>query len=216
MPKMIQLSIFGQYSHMNTSNADIYMRLIEFFLKSQYKPYTTNELILNNIQPTMLIMPSFISPLDFYVEITSSRVNFKKNFSDETQLEDIVSSFTANMSESIKSFVEEFKIKANRVAVNYSEDFPFDISNGVYKSSDYFCDENISQSSIRTEARNIISGEMCNTILEKHVSAVDKISRCTYDINTVAENTNFRFDTNIIELFEQFSTIICQIKRGVQ
>lgn len=217
MQNIIRFSLFGNYERFATNNTEFYLKLINFFGPKGYKPATANELQLQpNGQVKVLIMPTFLDDAGAIAEITSNRINFQKTVNEDATLADLIESFKNNFSEMMSVFVSEFGILANRLALNVEIEKCVMETNMPLQST-YFSNVMRSESTLKNSAKVQIDTEMCNVICEKYVNEPNSMSKIVYDINTIAEVQNFRFDTsNIEKFFALFTQTSTEIEKGLE
>ncbi|MHC1684935.1 MAG: hypothetical protein AB6733_18670 [Clostridiaceae bacterium] len=217
MQSLIRFSLFGSFQYFNTSNSENYMKLITFFVGKGYKPSTTNELQLDqNMQAKINIMPVFINDNGNTIEIASGRINFQKSINEITCMDNLNKAFRSEFAELINEFICEFKIKSNRLALNYEFiDTIGDFNDFNFYLSEYFRGKNKTEFSVRNGVNQDILGELCNIILENNVSVKANSVRYGYDINTIGENISMRFDKNVFAFYDEFEKIACEIEKGM-
>lgn len=205
MVTYLQLSLFGEYESFSTANTDKYLELIRFFSSKNYGPATTNQLKFssNGIAQTA-IMPVFLNDDDCMIELLNERINIKVvNHAKDIGIEKFVQRFKDKIYENLKEFLEKFKIVSNRLAVVCEVIEAFDNLNGE------LIQENIIEKSQRELERRIVGEEKCNIIQENNVNYEDKLTRNFYDLNTVFENSTFRFNVeNSMCIFDELLDVL--------
>lgn len=205
MANFLRFSIFGDYETLSTNNTERYVKLIELFSREQYIPATTNEIKLSsNGQPCAFIMPCFSKGNDINVEITTSRINFF--ISSIENLDVICDRFANEMSGLIKDFTTDLDIKSNRIAINCNMEFTH--TENKEQAPKAIKEAQIVESKNRKLYRTFINQEMCNVIIEKTDNVSENTVSYSYDINTLAENSSFRFNrSNYTEMLNAMSSI---------
>lgn len=218
MQSMIRFSVFGDFEKFSTSNLDIYMRMIDFFGKRGYKPATANELQLQpNGQSRVLIMPVFWGEMGVTVEISSNRINFQKSVEQLSGgIGNLIELFSNELYDLMGIFCSDMRIVANRVALNCDI-----VNNSVEETmptqSSYYDNANKTEMSVRNVARKIVENEDSNIIIEKYVTSQGGFTKYSYDINSIAENTTFRFKSDDIQkLYKAYAEIAKEIEKGLK
>lgn len=216
MYSMIRFSLFGNYEKFGTNNLDMYMKLIEFFGRKEYRPATANELQLQpNGQAKVLVMPVFLNETGAVVEITSTRINFTKKTNSTVNIETLKEEFLKEFSDWMSGFINDMSIVANRVAMN-CEILTEDITLEMPTQSSYYDNLNKTEMSVRNVARKKVENEESNIIIEKYVNTQSKFTKYSYDINSIAENQMIRFGNNIREIYNAYIDIAIEIEKGLK
>lgn len=218
MQSIIRFSLFGNFEKFSTNNLDLYMKLIDFFGKREYKPATANELQLQpNGQSRVLIMPNFLNEMmGTSVEITSNRINFIKNINNVIEIEKLGKEFTNNFFDFLDIFVTDMSIMSNRLALN-CDIFKQETISEMPTLSRYYDDVNKIEMSVRNVARKEVENEQINIIIEKYATTQMGLAKYSYDINSIAENQAFRFDSsNIHKMYDLFIAIAVEIEEGLK
>ena len=217
MQGLVRFSLFGNYERFSTSNIESYMKLINFFGQKGYKPATANELQLQtNGQSKILIMPSFFNESGSVVEIASTRINFQNTSNNTKSLSGLNEIFRGELTDVLGNFVNDMGVTSNRVALNC--EIIYDDSQSIMPTqSTYFDDTNNAEMSVRNVARQKINNEECNIIIEKYVNRQNNFTKYTYDINSIGEKQNIRFDYNNIQcMYDSFIEIASDIEKGLK
>ncbi len=214
---IIRYSLFGNYEKFCTSNLDTYMKLIQFFGNKGYKPATANELqVQPNGQVRMLVMPVFLNESGATIEITSSRINFQKTIGDEIKIEQLNEMFDSEFSDLLDTFINEFSIVSNRVALN-CDILTEDIAEEMPTQSTYFDNINKTEMSARNASRKEVEKEESNIIIEKYTTTQGGFTKHSYDINSIAENQEMRFkSSNIKKMYKAYINIAIEIEKGLK
>nr|WP_294679811.1 hypothetical protein [uncultured Blautia sp.] len=217
MDNMIRFSLFGNYEKFSTTNLEAYVKLIEFFGKKGYRPATSNELQLQpNGQARVLIMPNFIGETGELVEITSGRINFQKNIADCSDLTVFNNEFKNAFGDTIALFLKEMMIESNRVAINCDIFIP-ECDLNMPTQSSYFETTNRTEMSVRNVSQEMLADQLSNVIFEKYVAKVGNVTKYSYDINSVAENVEFRFNgENVNQMYEAYIDVALNIQKGMK
>lgn len=217
MPNIFRFSLFGNFEGFTTNNTDTYLNLIRFFGARGYKPATANELQLQpNGQVRMLIMPTFLDDENGTVEITSNRINFQKSVNYEIEFEEFSRCYMNEYDNIIVSFLSEMNILSNRLALNV-EIMKSNTSQDIPLQSDYFSDKVVSEYSLKNATRVLIDDEMCNVILEKYADANNNKVKFIYDINTLGETQQLRFEiSNISKMMMAFINTAIAVEKGLK
>lgn len=218
MNNAIRFSIFGDFEKFSTNNLDSYMKMIDFFGKRGYKPATANELqLLPNGQTRVLIMPIFLGETSVKIEISSTRINFQKTTDDiSCGVKKLVEVFSSELVELMSMFCENMRISANRVAFN-CDIINENIDKSMPTQSTYFDTAEKTEMSIRNVARKVVNNEESNVIIEKYVTSQGGYTKYSYDINSIGENSTFRFNNdNIRKMYDEYAKIALDIEKGLK
>lgn len=217
MQSVIRFSLFGNYERFSTSNLDSYMKLIEFFGKRGYRPATANELQLQpNGQTRVIVMPVFLNETGAVIEMTSNRINFQKNINNIIKIDTLNQEFSNEFANLLDTFITEFSIMSNRLALNcdiLKEDTILEMP----IQSSFFDNVNKTEMTMRNAARKEVEKEESNIIIEKYVTIQGGFTKYSYDINSIGENQVIRFnDSNIKKMYEAYIDIALQIEKGLK
>lgn len=217
MQSIIRFSMFGNFERFSTNNLDAYMKLINFFGQKGYKPATANELQLQpNGQARVIIMPNFFNESGAIVEITSNRINFQKTLNSVSEISLLNEEFTNEFTDLLNTFIIDFGIISNRVALN-CDIIKDDTESIMPTQSSYFDNTTNTEMSVRNVARKVIENEENNIIIEKYINKLDGFTKCSYDINSISENQMARFNhMNIRTMYDAYICIALEIEKGLK
>lgn len=225
MQSIMRFSMFGNYEKFNTSNAELYIKLIEFFRKNNYGAATANELqIQQNGQSRVLFMPLFLNNTNnTMVEIMSGRINFQISYENNTKeigLVELNERFSNELENFIDKFIKDMNLSANRVALNCEIVKNSNRNDCIFQNTQsiFFDKKERIEILSRDAVQKEINNEMSNIILEKTFNFQNNLIKYSYDINSIAENTTFRFDSssNILEMYKSYVTVAKEIEEGLK
>lgn len=194
MNSNIIFSLFGDYRRFNTKNSDLYIKLIEFFVRKGYTPSTSNELILhpNNGQVSTFSMPLFSNNSNM-VTMASKQISFQKNnIGDFEETSSMYEMVKKEFSDLINEFVSLTEIEANRIGLNCN--IQYDLKDKSIPSCfNLIGSENIKISTIQNVEHRHLNREDINVVVTKSIDIRNQLNSFTIDISSLMENQTLRF-----------------------
>jgi len=202
-----QVSVFGDFERFSTSNADTYIKLIQFFNQRGYKPSAINTFKVDlNGSLANIIMPVFLRENQYIVEFLGDRINFKQMSLENDEIKISNRIFLNNVKSLFLEALRTFGILSNRLSLICKEEC---VCKDEVKEAAMLIGEPAVEQTIRTLVKKEIAGESCNIIKESIYDLKNHTQTNIYDYNTIFENGDLRFHAdNVGKIFESFYDIL--------
>lgn len=214
MKSNVIFSLYGDYQRFNTKNSDLYIKLIEFFVRKGYTPSTTNELtVQTNGQVSAFAMPLFSNNTNI-IAIASKQISFQKNNIGASENIPLMYEMTKNdFNDIMKDFVSSMEIEANRIGLICN--IQYDLLNKVIPHQfQLIQSENVKISTVQNVMRHRLLEENVNVVVTKSIDIMNKLNSFALDINSLAENQILRFKKdNINNLYEEYFKFATEITK---
>lgn len=218
-----QVSVFGDFNNIDVNPENIY-KLMDIFKDERLIPTTIQEFVINqnNSNPITVVRPRLTTVNnEWSIEISSNRIDVEQRSIDNSIFpEDKLEMFVRKSSNYISRILNAFTRKGSRLALNTNEiikNISEHNENALRPNTgfDFFSTNEMvewtSQSVARVDFQlNEDKNEKVNVVL-----ALAKINNgvvingynienglaINFDINTMPNNTNFRFNDELIEKY---------------